>query len=65
MALYRKVRVDNAQGAQDWWLVYPAGLLDALRLAWIMWRCPGKVPALMRVPGAWVAENCDEVTPNT
>lgn len=46
MAKFRQVTVEKDTG---WYLMNPENLIEALRVAWMLWRHPKKVSALIAV----------------
>jgi hypothetical protein len=61
MATYKHVGETSGDG---WYLVNPSGFLDAVKLAWYLWRYPTKVAALVNVNDDFVRDHCTIVPPN-
>lgn len=55
MAKYRQLMI---QGKDGWHLMSPSNPLEALRIAWMMWRHPDKVAALVGVKQEFMLAHC-------
>jgi hypothetical protein len=54
MAKYRQLMV---QGETGWHLMSPTNAWEALRIAWMIWRYPDRVAALVGVSQEYMLEN--------
>lgn len=55
MARYRQLVV---QGENGWYLMSPRTLWEALRIAWMLWRHPDRVAALVGVKQEFMLKHC-------
>lgn len=55
MATFRKLMVQDDTG---WHLMSPSNPWEALRLAWMLWRYPDRVAALVGVKEAYMVQRC-------
>lgn len=64
MALYRQLMIANDDGT-EWRLLNPEGPLEALRLAWLLWRYPDRVAILAGATKEyWLAHTTHEEEEN-
>jgi hypothetical protein len=58
MAKYRQLIV---QGEDGWHLMSPSNPWEALRIAWLLWRYPDKVAALVGVKQEYMLTQCKPI----
>ena len=61
MARYRQLMV---QGETGWYLMNPRNPLEAMKLAWYLWRYPDRVGVLVGVSQEFMLEKCKPESPN-
>ena len=61
MAKYTQIMV---QGDTGWYLMNPRNPWEALRIAWMLWRHPDKVSALVGVKQAFILTECKPESSN-
>jgi hypothetical protein len=61
MARYRQLIV---QGETGWYLMNPRNPWEALQIAWVLWRHPNKVAALVGIDQEFVLTKCKPESPN-
>ena len=59
MAKYRQLIIEDQTG---WHLMSPSNPWEALRIAWMLWRYPDRVAALVGVSQEYMLAHCTEDT---
>ena len=59
MAKYRQLIVQDGTG---WYLMNPRNAWEALRIAWMLWRHPDRVAALVGVKQEFMLASCKRET---
>lgn len=55
MAQYRQLMIEGKDG---FYLMNPSNFFEACRIAWMLWRHPEKISALVGVDKEWMIANC-------
>lgn len=62
MAKYRQLMIQDKLG---WHLMSPSSPWEALRMAWMMWRYPDRIAALVGVSDEYMLAHCRLIPSNS